>query len=101
MVQVPLAEVPAEGEARDELAVHPLVVLEAVDGLGHETRQRATVQVHEAEAHDLADEADGGAAVVEAIELVVDPRGARREPGRACGSDSPRKSQTEYAQLPA
>ena len=75
LVQVPLAEVPAERQAGHDLAVDPLVVLEAVDGLRHEERQRAAVQVHQAEAHHLADEAHRGRPVVEARELVVDPAG--------------------------
>ena len=41
----------------DDLAVEPLVVLEAVDRLRHQERQRAPVQVHQAKAHHLAEQA--------------------------------------------
>ena len=66
VMQVPLAEVPPERHPCDELAVEPLVVLEALDRLRDEQRQRAAVQVHQAEAHDLADQPNAGRPVVEA-----------------------------------
>ena len=78
-MQVPVAEVPAEGEPGDDLAVDPLVILETLDRLGDEQRKRATVQVHHAEAHHLADEPDRCRPVVEARELIVDPGAALRE----------------------
>ena len=68
-----------EGHPGHDLAVDPLVVLEAIDRLRDEQRQRAAVQVHEPEAHHLADQPHRGPAVVEARELVVDPRRAGRE----------------------
>ena len=38
-----------------DLAVEPLVVLQAFDRLGDEDRQRAAVQVHQPKAHHLAE----------------------------------------------
>src|SRR5262245_33483416 len=64
-VQVTVAEVPAEHEPGDELSVEVLVVLEPGYRPRDQLGQRPSVQVHEAKCHDLADETDGGLAVVQ------------------------------------
>src|SRR5205823_14824492 len=60
VVKVPLSEVPAQRQARDQLAVYPFVVLDAIDRFRQEQRKRAAVQVHEPEAHHAAENPDRG-----------------------------------------
>src|SRR5256885_284811 len=49
------------------------VALQPIDGFGHQDRQRPPLQVHHAEADHLADQAERSLAVVDAVELLIDP----------------------------
>jgi hypothetical protein len=79
-VEVAIAEVPAQHQAGDDLAVEIFVVLQPVDRARDQHRQRAALQVHQPEPHDLAEQADRGRAVVEPRQLIVDPRRGLGQP---------------------
>ena len=103
-VEVPVAEVPAVDDVRDQLALADVVGLDVVDRVREQAVQGPPVRVHRPEGQALVQHVLGHLAAVEPLELLdhdrrrlLDPR-CPASPRRRCSCGS---SQTLVAQLPA